>query len=213
MPKLKPEELETRKTEIIDAARACFLRSGFHKTTTDEICREASITPGGLYHYFGSKEELIAAVIDRSAETAVGRMKSLIADSMNAESAFRQVGSIFFQAMQDPEIDSSTRLELEIWVESLKNEKLFDKNKRAWAMRMKWLEALVARGIDEGIYDPEVVEPRAMASLIISIWLGMRMGRLMGDEFDLNGALRSFTMMHAGRLQAQTAVPTLVMPK
>ena len=211
MPKLKPEELETRRTEIIDAARACFLRSGFHKTTTDEICREASITPGGLYHYFGSKEELIAAVIDRSAETAVGRMRNLIADSMNAESAFRQVGSIFFQAMQDPEIDNSTRLELEIWVESLKNEKLFDKNKKAWAMRMKWLEALIGRGIDEGIYDAEAVEPRAMASLLISIWLGMRMGRLMGEGFDMNGALRSFTMMHAGRLQA--AVPAMVMPK
>ena len=39
----------------------------------DEICREANITPGGLYHYFGSKEELIAAVIDRSAQTAVER--------------------------------------------------------------------------------------------------------------------------------------------
>src|SRR4026209_1832981 len=123
MPKLKPEELETRRTEIIDAARACFLRSGFHKTTTDEICREASITPGGLYHYFGSKEELISAVIDRTAETAVERMKNLIADSMNAESAFRQVGSIFFQTMQDGEIDNATRLELEIWVEGLKNPK------------------------------------------------------------------------------------------
>ena len=211
MPKLKPEELETRRREIIDAARACFLRSGFHKTTTDEICREASITPGGLYHYFGSKEELISAVIDRSAETAVERMKNLIADSMNAESAFRQVGSLFFQTMQDGEIDNATRLELEIWVEGLKNEKLFDKSKKAWAMRMKWLEALVARGIEEGIYDAEVVEPRAMASLLISIWLGLRMGRLMGEEFDMNGALRSFTMMHTGRLRA--TVPTLVMPK
>ena len=211
MPKLKPEELETRRREIIDAARACFLRSGFHKTTTDEICREANITPGGLYHYFGSKEELIAAVIDRSAQTAVERMKGLIADTMNAESAFRQVGSLFFQTMQDGEIDNATRLELEIWVEGLKNEKLFDKSKKAWAMRMKWLEALVARGIDEGIYDAEVVEPRAMASLLIAIWMGMRMGRLMGEEFDMSGALRSFTMMHSGRLQG--AVPALTMPK
>lgn len=211
MPKLKPEELETRRREIIDAARACFLRSGFHKTTTDEICKEANITPGGLYHYFGSKEELIAAVIDRSAETAVERMRNLIADSMNAESAFRQVGSIFFQTMQDSEIDNATRLELEIWVEGLKNEKLLDKSKKAWAMRMRWLEALVARGISEGIYDAEVVEPRAMASLLIAIWLGLRMGRLMGEEFDLSGALRSFTMMHAGRLTP--TMPALAMPK
>ena len=34
MPKLKPEELESRRQEIIVAAGACFLRNGFHQTTT-----------------------------------------------------------------------------------------------------------------------------------------------------------------------------------
>ena len=99
MPKLKPEELQTRRREIIDAARACFLRAGFHHTTTDEICREANITPGGLYHYFGSKEELIAAVTERSAEDAVERMRGLIAEAMDAKSAFRQVSEFFSQTM------------------------------------------------------------------------------------------------------------------
>ena len=202
MPKLKPEELETRKREIIDAARACFLRSGFHRTTTDEICREASITPGGLYHYFGSKEELIAAVIETSATAAVDRMKELIAESMDAESAFRQVSSFFSEAMQDPDLDNATRLELEIWVEGMKNERLFEKSQRAWAMRRKWLEALVERGVKDGIYNPETVEPRALSSLLIAIYLGLRFGRLMGDEFDMQGAIRSLFMMHAGRLQA-----------
>lgn len=205
MPKLKPEELETRKTEIIDAARRCFLAHGFHKTTTDEICREASITPGGLYHYFGSKEELIAAVIERSAETAVTRMRGLVTESINAESAFRQVASFFFQTMQDPELDASTRLELEIWVEGLKNERLFEKSQRAWSMRMKWLEALVQRGIEDGIYDAEVVDPHAMSSLLVSLFIGLRLGRLLGEEFDLEGAMRMLFMMHAGKLHPPEA--------
>jgi len=207
MPKLKPQELETRRTEIIDAARTCFLRSGFHKTTTDEICREANITPGGLYHYFGSKEELIAAVIDRSAETAVERMSNLVDGSGDAESAFRQVRSILFQSMQDGEIDDATRLELEIWVEGLKNPKLFEKSQQAWVMRMRWLEELVQRGLREGVYGDSNVEPRAMASLLIAIWLGLRMGRLMGDEFDVNGALRSFVMMVGGQIRSTINAP------
>jgi TetR/AcrR family transcriptional regulator, repressor for uid operon len=201
MPKLKPEELETRRREIIDAARACFLRAGFHRTTTDEICREANITPGGLYHYFGSKEELIAAVIERTAEEAVERMRGLIAEAMDAESAFRQVSELFSETMQDPDIDNATRLELEIWVEGLKNERLFEKSRRAWTMRMGWLEALIRRGIDDGIYDAEVVDPHAMASLLMSIFMGLRLGRLMGEDFDVNGAVRTLFMMHAGRLQ------------
>lgn len=201
MPKLKPEELETRRREIIDAARACFLKAGFHRTTTDEICREANITPGGLYHYFGSKEELIAAVIDQSAQAAVDRMKELISDAINAESAFRQVGQFFAQTLQDPDIDNATRFELEVWVEGLKNDRLFEKSRKAWTMRMAWLEALIKRGIEDGIYDPETVDPHALASLMLSISIGLRLGKLLAEDFDMLGAMRSMYIMHEGRLR------------
>jgi len=201
MPKLKPEELETRRREIIEAARACFLRTGFHRTTTDEICREANITPGGLYHYFGSKEELIAAVIDQSAQAAVDRMRELISDAINAESAFRQVAQFFSQTLQDPDIDNATRFELEVWVEGLKNERLFEKSRKAWTMRMSWLEALIRRGIEDGIYDAEVVDPHAFASLMLSISIGLRVGKLLAEDFDVPGALRSMFIMHEGRLR------------
>lgn len=201
MPKLKPEELETRRREIIDAARACFLRAGFHRTTTDEICREANITPGGLYHYFGSKEELIAAVIDQSAQAAVDHMRTLISDAINAESAFRQVAQFFSQTLQDPDIDNTTRFELEVWAEGLKDERLFEKSRKAWTMRMSWLEALIRRGIEDGIYDPEVVDPHAFASLMLSISIGLRLGKLLAEDFDVPGALRSMFIMHEGRLR------------
>ena len=201
MPRLKPEELETRRREIIEAARTCFLLSGFHRTTTDEICREANITPGGLYHYFGSKEELIAAVIDQSAQGQLDRMRTLISEAIDAESAFRQVSQFFFEQLQDPDIDKATRFELEVWVEGLKNEKLFEKSRKAWTMRMSWLEALIRRGIDDGIYDAEVVDPHAFASLMLSISIGLRLGKLLAEDFDLAGALRSMFIMHEGRLR------------
>ena len=211
MPKLKPEELKARRMEIIEAARTCFLRSGFHQTTTDEICHEASITPGGLYHYFGSKDELIAAVVERSAETATEHMRTLIAEADDAESAFRQVADFFFDTMQDPDIDNVTRLEIEIWAEALKNEGLAATGQSAWKLRQDWLEALVQRGIDDGVYDAEVVEPRAMASLLMAIYIGLRVGRLLGGgTFDTPGAMRSLFMMHAGRLTAD--VPELRVP-
>ncbi len=202
MPKLKPEELETRRTEIIEAARLCFLRSGFHRTTTDEICHEANITPGGLYHYFRSKEELIAAVIDSSAEAAVQRMQDLIDGALNTETALLQVSQLFVQTMQDPDIDKNTRLELEIWVEGLKNEQLFEKSQRSWIMRMESLEELIRRGIEDGIYDRKTVDPHAMASFFIAIYIGLRMGRLLGPRFDVKGAVQTYLMIRSGRLQS-----------
>jgi len=214
MPKLKPEELKARRMEIIEAARACFLRSGFHQTTTDEICHEASITPGGLYHYFSSKDELIAAVVEHSAETATEHMRSLIAGADDTESAFRQVAGFFFDTMQqDKDIDNATRLEIEIWAEALMNDKLATTGQAAWKLRQDWLEALVQRGIDDGVYDAKVVDAGAMSSLLMAIYIGLRVGRLLGGEtFDTPGAMRSLFMMHAGRLMsdnARLAAPTV----
>jgi hypothetical protein len=65
--------------------------------------------------------------------------------------------------------------------------------------------------VEDGIYDPEVVQPRAMASLLLAIYIGLRFGRLLGDDFDMSGSLRSLFMMHAGRIQA--SVPGITMAK
>src|SRR3989442_10244909 len=97
VPKLKPEELESRRKEIIDAARTCFLRNGFHRTTTDQICREASITPGGLYHYFGGKAEIIAAVIQETANEMVGRFRGLIDSTVDIRQAFADISALFIE--------------------------------------------------------------------------------------------------------------------
>ena len=211
MPKLKPEELETRRQEIIEAARTCFLRSGFHQTTTDEICAEASITPGGLYHYFQSKEELIAAVIRNSAHRTVERLRTMIEESDDAESAYRQVGEFFFQTMRDPDLDSITRLDIEIWGEALRDDKLLQINRESWALRRQWLETLIQRGVDEGFYRGEEVDPRGLSSLLLAIFIGLRLERLLWpNDFDVPGALRTLFLMHAGRLIAE--IPDAMMP-
>jgi TetR/AcrR family transcriptional regulator, repressor for uid operon len=60
-----------RRDEILAAAQRCFVRSGFHGASMQEICAEASMSPGNLYRYFSSKEALIAGIAERDrAEVA-----------------------------------------------------------------------------------------------------------------------------------------------
>ena len=200
MPKLKPQEVEERRREIIEAARVCFLRSGFHQTTTDEICREAAITPGGLYHYFGSKEEIISAVIEDAAHTTVQNLRSTAEASGDLRSAVQALASQFFEWIRDPQLDSVTRLDMEIWAETLRNEKLAAITRGGRALRRQWLESLIRGAIQEGVYAKEV-DPRGLANLIMSIFDGLRLGRLLWrDDFDLDGALQALTLMTSGRL-------------
>ncbi|HLA19330.1 MAG TPA: TetR/AcrR family transcriptional regulator [Dehalococcoidia bacterium] len=200
MSKLKPQEVEQRKREIIEAARLCFLRSGFHQTTTDEICHEASITPGGLYHYFGSKEEIISAVIEDAAHTIVNNLRSTAEASGDLRSAVRALASLFFERIRDPQLDGVTRLDVEIWAETLRNEKLAEITRESRALRREWLETLICRAVDEGVYTKDV-DARGLANLIMAIFDGLRLGRLLWrDDFDLDGALKALVLMQTGRL-------------
>jgi AcrR family transcriptional regulator len=206
MPKLKPEEVELRRQEIIDAARCCFLRSGFHQTTTDEICHEAAITPGGLYHYFGSKEEIISAVIEDTARVAVDNMRSTAEASGNVRSAVQTLGSVFFERARDPQLESTTRLDLEIWSETLRNEKLAEITRESRTLRRQWLESLIRQGQLEGPYT-EQVDPKGFADLVMAIFDGLRLGRLLWrDDFDLEGALQSLVLMYTGQLTNGTDI-------
>ncbi|MBK4215597.1 TetR/AcrR family transcriptional regulator [Paracoccus caeni] len=57
--KIDPERRDDRKQEILTAARRCFLRNGMRGTSIALICKEAKISPGHLYYYFRSKDEII----------------------------------------------------------------------------------------------------------------------------------------------------------
>ena len=62
-----------RRTGILDAAQACFARSGFHQTSMQAICAEAGMSPGNLYRYFPSKEAIIAGIAERDRADAAAK--------------------------------------------------------------------------------------------------------------------------------------------
>jgi AcrR family transcriptional regulator len=63
MTKREIQASETRQ-RIIRSAVGLFARFGYHKTTVSEIAQVAGVTTGALFHHFGSKEDLLNAVID-----------------------------------------------------------------------------------------------------------------------------------------------------
>src|SRR5258708_25921276 len=66
-----------RRGEILAAAQTCFARSGFHQTSMQEICAEAGMSPGNLYRYFRSKEDIIAGIAERDRADAAQQFASV----------------------------------------------------------------------------------------------------------------------------------------
>ena len=123
----------------------------------------------------------------------------------NVRSAFQAMVAFFYQVIRDPDLDTRTRLDIEVWAETLHNDKLAAITQEGLALRRQWLEALINRGKEEGMYRPEV-DPRGLANLLLVTMMAMRVGRLLWrDDFDIEGAMESLVLMHAGRLSSGTA--------
>lgn len=53
---------EPRRREIVDRAAALFAQRGYAATSITEICEAVGLTRGALYHYIGSKEQLLVEI-------------------------------------------------------------------------------------------------------------------------------------------------------
>ena len=57
---------DTRK-KLLEGAQKCLVQEGFRKTSVKAIARYAGVNHGLVHHYFGSKEELLAALVQAVA--------------------------------------------------------------------------------------------------------------------------------------------------
>lgn len=64
MRKFDPVRHEEKRQEILAAANRCFEHSGLKGASISDICKEAGISPGHLYHYFASKDAIVATLSD-----------------------------------------------------------------------------------------------------------------------------------------------------
>ena len=58
-------KFEARRQAIIDTSAPLFAKRGYHATGVTDLCDANDLGKGALYHYIGSKEELLAAIHDR----------------------------------------------------------------------------------------------------------------------------------------------------
>lgn len=117
MRPINPERHEARRKHILESAIACFMRKGFHATRTAEICAEAGMSPGNLFHYFPDKEAIIVAIVQEDQhETAQWFVQAAQATDLHA--ALLDLVHTSLRMLSDPVY---TRIGLEVVAEAVRN--------------------------------------------------------------------------------------------
>ena len=75
------EIVRDNREALLAAAQEMFERLGYHRASVDAIAEAAGLSKGAVYSQFGSKDELILAVIERNAAV---RRDALVRGSQSA---------------------------------------------------------------------------------------------------------------------------------
>jgi|SRR5262245_4756676 len=213
MPKVTQEHVQARRRQILSAALRCFARQGFHRTTMQDIFREADLSPGAVYSYFKGKDDLIAAII--------AEMMSFIAQTATffreplPEGRLRRPGEALaeviarYQHLALGTVEERARIFPHLVGEQQRDPRL-NAAVRAGIERLRQgFETLARAAQERGELDP-TLEPEHFSRLAISLLQGLLLQYgVYGDTIDIDAYARAATMLIDGHsaLESAEAIP------
>jgi AcrR family transcriptional regulator len=201
MPKLKPDTQRARRERILEAAEICFARHGFHRCTMQDICREAGISPGALYVYFSSKEDLIAGIAERDRSEFAAHFGEL-SRAPDFLSALSKLGDHYF--VEQPV--RRQRMCVEIGVESTRNEAVGEIFRSVDTFVQDSFASLFRRLADEGRINPQF-DAATMARVMVVIGDGMFWRRAVDPAFDATKVMPAVLTLVEHMLSSGAAAP------
>ena len=180
MPKVTEEHVEARRRQILTAALRCFAREGFHRTTMQDIFREAELSPGAVYTYFFGKEDLIRAIADEGLSLA--RRMFTDAGGATLDDVFAQIMDVFHALDQDEALGIRTAIQL--WAEALRDPKLMALIRRSIDHELEKLGEVVADAQERGELDSGL-DPEGVARATLALFHGLMVQRAWYPRMDV----------------------------
>jgi AcrR family transcriptional regulator len=177
------DDPEVRREQIVDKAIRIIGQRGYYGFTVQQVAEACGLTNGGLLYHFGSKEQLLLAVLEerdgRNTEIVISTMppssRRSAPGGLSWSAALAMLRAIVAQIGAQPEL---TRLYTVLQSEAL------DRNHPAYTY-FQAFEARVMEGFTT-IVAPHVAEPRSTARQLIALMDGLAMRWFRADQgFDL----------------------------
>ena len=196
MPKLKPETLAARRTEILEAAEICFARDGFHKTTIQDVIAESGLSAGCIYGHFRDKEELIEAISARR-HSRDAELLTTPREGLNPWESLRAIALAFLDDMQTPSGMRARRIGVELWAEALRNDSIRAQVTDGVNVPLESIEHLIRRAQRASLVDKKI-DARALARTIVALFQGSVLQRVWGEPFDSRAMIKIFDALLDG---------------
>ncbi|MFE5633265.1 TetR/AcrR family transcriptional regulator [Streptomyces sp. NPDC056543] len=184
MARVSQEHLDARRRQILDGAARCFARNGFHATSMQDVLTEVGLSAGAVYRYFSGKDELIAAIATEAFAGIRGAFEeaSRATPPPTPDVLLGAVLRLFLEErIKGADRQAFARLILQVWSETLRNERLFRTLSEGYdGMREAWGK-LVDAYRASGILASDVPADRVARTLIATAQGFIAQQALFGD--------------------------------
>lgn len=167
-----------RKSEILNAALACFAELGYGATSIDDIRQRSGASVGSIYHHFGNKEGIATALYMAALEKYRDGLLAVFERNHGAENAVKAVVRFHITwAMENPDLERYL-LYMRREAGAGDGEKIIRKATGAFLSRIggymkPLIEAGAVKTFTKELYIPLIIGP---AQEIIRLWLSGRSG-------------------------------------
>lgn len=97
-------EMEETRATLLSTARQVFSEHGYVGTSMDDLTARAGLTRGALYHHFGDKQGLLAAVVEQIDGEVDVRLNSITDTASDAWDGFRRRCRAYLEMALEPDI-------------------------------------------------------------------------------------------------------------
>jgi TetR/AcrR family transcriptional repressor of uid operon len=187
---------DVRRAQILDAARECFARAGFHGASMHQVCAEAKMSPGALYRYFPSKEAIIEAIAEEERLKAAAVMAVLSEPGAVVDRLMRSAEA-YFALMRRP---GGAELMLEICSESMRNTTVGHRFHSIETDARATFRTVIEQAQKAGEIDPEV-DVDAAVTVLFAIGDGLAMRMSMDRDVYQPGLMPTLRRVLEGMLR------------
>lgn len=141
MPKVSQEYKDDQHAQILEAARRCFVRNGFHRTSMQDVFAESGRSAGAVYRYFRKKEDLILGVAAQNLDDVAAVLRAALA---GGERGVGAVMAELLHAVAERHADRDlAAVALMVWSEALRSPALAERLRAAVTTMSEDLAGLV----------------------------------------------------------------------
>lgn len=172
----RSERRAQTRARLLEAAAKVYARRGFAGATLDEVAAEAGFTKGAVYGHFGSKENLLLALVEDYVAGQVAEQVELFdRDRATWERPLAGSDRWMERLREDPD---RFRLFVEVWAMAQRDERMRERLAGGLAALRSTFAGFAAKSsADAGAPAPAGV-PEQFANVMLALGLGVSMLKL-----------------------------------